>query len=47
MAEERCARKHSDEALTEVGEECHVRHSIQREVQEVETVGVHDVVEEI
>ena len=47
MAEERRAGEHSGEALAEMGEEGHARHGIRREIQEIEVVGVHDVVEEV
>ena len=47
MAEERCARVHSGEALTKMGKEGHAHRSIRREIQKVEALGVHDVVEEI
>ena len=47
VAEERCAGKHSGEALTEMGEKSHARHGIWSEIQKVEAVGVHDVIEEI
>ena len=47
MAEERRAREHPGKALAEVGKESHARHGIRREIQKMEAVGVHDVVEEI
>ena len=47
MAEERRAREHSGKALAEMGKEGHARHGVRRKVEEMEAVGVHDVVEEI
>ena len=47
MPEERHDGVHSSEALAEMGEEGHARHGIQRKVQKMEAVGVHDIVEEI
>ena len=47
MAEERHAGVHPDEALAEMGKEGHARHGIWSEIQEVEAIGVHDVLEEI
>ena len=47
MAEERRAGMHSGKALAKMGKEGHARHGVRHEVQKVEAVGVHDVVEEI
>ena len=47
VAEERRDGVESGEALAEMGEKGHARHDIWSEIQKVEAVGVHDVVEEI
>ena len=47
MAEERRAGKHPSEALREMGEKSHACHGIWSEIQKVEAIGVHDVIEEI
>ena len=47
MAEERRAREHPGKALAEVGKESHACHGIRREIQKMEAVSVHDVVEEV
>ena len=47
VAEERRARMHFGEALAEMGKKGHARHDIWSEIQKVEAIGVHDVVEEI
>lgn len=47
VAEERRAREHPGEALAEVGKESQARHGIRRKIQDMEAVGVHDVVEEV
>ena len=47
MAEERRAGKHSCEALAEMGKKSHALHDVWSEIQKMEAVGVHDVIEEI
>ena len=47
MAEERRVGMHPGEALAEMGKKSHARHGIQSEIQKVEAVCVHDVIEEI
>ena len=47
MAEERHAAEHFSEALAEMGKKGHACHGIWSEIQEVESIGVHDIVEEI
>ena len=47
MAEECHVGMHPGEALAEVREKSHARHSIRSKIQKVEAVGVHDVIEEI
>ena len=47
MAEERSVGMHPGKALAEVCEKGHARHDIRSEIQKVEAVGVHDVIEEI
>ena len=47
VAEERRAREHSGEALTEMGKKSNARHGVWSEIYKVKAVGVHDIIEEI
>ena len=47
VAEDRHVGVHPGEALAEVCEESHARHDIRSEIQKAESIGVHDVLEEI
>ena len=47
VAEERRVGEHSGEALAEMRKKRHARHSIRSEIQKVEAVCVHDIIEEI
>ena len=47
MAEEGYVGKDSDKVFTEVCENCHRQDGVGGEVKEMESIGVHDVAEEI
>ena len=47
MAEERRVAVHPGKAFAEMREKGHARHNIWSKIQEVEAIGVHDVVKEI
>ena len=47
VAEKLRAGMHSGEALTEMGEKGHAHHGIWSEIQKVEAIGVHEIIEEI
>ena len=47
VAEERRAGEHPGKAPAEVGKESQARQGVRREIQKIEAVGVHDIVEEV